>query len=170
MRPGSSRARRRAATSGSSSRPDGCCTRGWPRSSPSGRTSSTRVPTAGRSPSGSPSVPYEDLRAAGLASIADRLDDTPLGPDQLVHADLAGNVLLDARGSAVVIDVSPAWRPVRWAEAVCVLDAVVRFDVPERAVVEWGAGDRRQAMLRALAFRWLSDPDPAPYEPLLALL
>lgn len=38
------------------------------------------------------------------------------GPDQIVHAELHGNVLLDARGAPVVVDVTPAWRPVRWAE------------------------------------------------------
>ena len=49
-------------------------------------------------------------------------------PTSCVHADLAGNVLLDAAGAPVVIDVAPAWRPVRWAEAVCVLDSVLWFD------------------------------------------
>ncbi len=59
-----------------------------------------------------------------VTAAAAPFDDTDLGADQLVHADLAGNVLLDERGAPVVIDVSPSWRPVRWAEAVCVLDAV----------------------------------------------
>ncbi|SDD51249.1 hypothetical protein [Nocardioides lianchengensis] len=37
-------------------------------------------------------------------------------PDaQLVDANLVGNVLLDARGAPVVLDVEPAWRPARWA-------------------------------------------------------
>jgi hypothetical protein len=37
-------------------------------------------------------------------------------PDaQLVHANLAGNVLLDARGAPVVLDLDPAWRPAGWA-------------------------------------------------------
>ena len=44
--------------------------------------------------------------------------DSP-GPDQLVHAALDGNVLLDAHGAPVVVDVSPAWRTVKWAEQVC---------------------------------------------------
>jgi len=51
--------------------------------------------------------------------------DAPLGPAQLVHGDLAGNVLLDAGGAPVVIDVAPYWRPAGWAEAVAVLDAVL---------------------------------------------
>ena len=41
------------------------------------------------------------------------------GPDQLVHADLDGNVLLDARGAPVVVDVTPAWRTVQWVEERC---------------------------------------------------
>jgi hypothetical protein len=46
------------------------------------------------------------------------LDPAPAAeePAQLVHSELSGNVLLDARGAPVVIDVTPAWRPVRWAE------------------------------------------------------
>ncbi len=53
------------------------------------------------------------------------LDAVPAsaGPDQLVHAELHGNVLLDARGAPVVIDVTPAWRTVQWAEEACRRDA-----------------------------------------------
>lgn len=79
-----------------------------------------------------------------------------LGPEQLVHADLAGNLLLDADGAPVVIDVSPAWRPVLWAEAVCVLDAVISHGAPLEALTEWERGAERQAMLRAALFRVLS--------------
>lgn len=85
------------------------------------------------------------------------LDDTSFGPDQLVHGDLAGNVLLDAAGVPLVIDVSPYWRPVLWAEAVTVLDAVVSLGADEAVLFEWAHGDRRQAMLRAALFRLLSD-------------
>ena len=46
-------------------------------------------------------------------------DPDSAGPDQLVHAELHGNVLLDARGAPVVIDVTPAWRTVQWAETLC---------------------------------------------------
>lgn len=57
--------------------------------------------------------------------LVDHRDDTPLGPDQLVHGDLAGTVLLDPRGAPVVIDITPYRRPVLWAEAVLVLDSVL---------------------------------------------
>ena len=90
------------------------------------------------------------------------LEPVDLGPDQLVHADLAGNVLLDAHGAPVVIDVSPAWRPVRWAEAVCVLDAVMWHGAPAAALDDRRHGADRQAMLRAALFRVLADaPDVA---------
>ncbi|PFG21201.1 aminoglycoside phosphotransferase [Serinibacter salmoneus] len=80
-----------------------------------------------------------------------------LGPDQLVHRDLAGNVLLDGAGSALVIDLSPAWRPVLWAEAICVLDAVLWHGADRDVLADWRGGRERLAMLRAVAFRVLSD-------------
>jgi uncharacterized protein (TIGR02569 family) len=94
-----------------------------------------------------------------VAELVGRLEDTHLGPDQLVHGDLAGNVLLDARGVPVVIDVAPYWRPALWAEAVCVLDAVLWLGADPGVMVRWAEGTRRQAMLRAGLFRLLSD-DP----------
>ncbi len=98
------------------------------------------------------------------------LASVELGPAQLVHADLADNVLLDAAGAPVVIDVAPAWRPARWAEALCVLDSVVAHDAPLATMTGWAAGADRQAMLRAALFRVLSDqPCPvAAYERALA--
>ena len=103
---------------------------------------------------GTPSGPEFVRRLAAMR------DATPLGRDQLVHADLAGNVLLDAAGAPVVIDVAPAWRPHRWAEATCVLDAVLWLDAPASRLDEWTAGADRQAMVRAALFRLLSDPEP----------
>lgn len=92
-----------------------------------------------------------------VATLAAGLDDADLGREQLVHADLAGNVLLDADGIPFVIDFSPAWRSPLWAEAVCVLDAVLRSGAPAEALDEWRAGVPRQAMLRAALFRVLAD-------------
>lgn len=115
--------------------------------------------------------------AAAPAELAERVADlvdalAPLAPlalpSQLVHADLAGNVLLDPAGAPVVIDVSPAWRPARWAEAVAVLDSVVRGDAPRSVLSAYAAGAHRQLLLRALVFRLLSEPDPEPYRAVLA--
>ena len=92
-----------------------------------------------------------------VAELVAGLDGTDLGREQLVHADLAGNVLLDATGVPFVIDFSPAWRSPLWAEAVCVLDAVLWLDAPVDALDDWRTGAERQAMLRAALFRVLSD-------------
>ena len=92
-----------------------------------------------------------------VAALVADLDPTDLGREQLVHADLAGNVLLDATGVPFVIDFSPAWRSPLWAEAVCVLDAVLWLGAPLAALDDWRAGAPRQAMLRAALFRVLSD-------------
>ena len=107
------------------------------------------------------------LRAAagrpetGLADLVEGLvaglEPVDLGREQLVHADLAGNVLLDAAGIPFVIDLSPTWRSPLWAEAVCVLDAVLWRDAPADALGEWRHGQQHQAMLRAALFRVLSD-------------
>ena len=98
--------------------------------------------------------------------LCDELEPADLGPDQLVHGDLAGNVLLDAAGAPVVIDVAAYWRPARWAEAVCVLDAVVALGAPAASMERFAHGPERQAMVRAALFRLLGDrpADPDPYE------
>lgn len=92
-----------------------------------------------------------------VAALTAQLDGSDLGRDQLVHADLAGNVLLDAAGTPFVIDLSPAWRSPLWAEAVCVLDAVLWWGAPPGALDDWRFGVHRQAMLRAALFRVFSD-------------
>ncbi|WP_353951922.1 aminoglycoside phosphotransferase [Knoellia sp. S7-12] len=105
-----------------------------------------------------------------VSRLVAELDRTSLGPDQLVHGDLAGNVLLDATGIPMVIDVSPYWRPALWAEAVCVLDAVMWMGADPTVMGAWSGGARRQAVLRAALFRILSDEDPdvSSYERALA--
>lgn len=85
------------------------------------------------------------------------LTGLPLGTEQLVHGDLAGNVLLDPGGAPVVIDLAPYWRPPLWAEAVCVLDSVLWWQADPEVLEEWRAGPPRDALLRAAVFRLLSD-------------
>ncbi|PRY52229.1 uncharacterized protein (TIGR02569 family) [Knoellia remsis] len=92
--------------------------------------------------------------------LLDQHDDTDLGPNQLVHGDLAGNVLLDADGIPFVIDMAPFWRPALWAEATCVLDAVMWLGADPAAMTDWTTGARRQAMIRSVIFRLLSDLEP----------
>ncbi len=74
-------------------------------------------------------------------------------PAQLVHGDLTGNVLFAGSAPPAVIDMTPYWRPVSWATAVVVVDAI-----------SWGGADPdlatgrqtpqwRQVLRRALLFR-----------------
>lgn len=90
------------------------------------------------------------------------LEDRPVGPDQLVHLGLASGLLLDARGAPVVVDLEPAWRPARWAEALAVVEGVLGGDVGLDVLDRWSTGSHRQAMLRALVYRALSDPSDQP--------
>lgn len=98
-----------------------------------------------------------DALVARLVDGLDGLDPADLGREQLVHRDLAGNVLLDASGVPFVIDFTPTWRTPLWAEAICVLDAVLWLGSSPEALDGWRRGPERQAMLRAAIFRVLSD-------------
>ena len=122
----------------------------------------------GRDPPG----PLDAAGARLLRRLSRARDTTDMGPDQLVHGDLAGNILLDPDGAPVVIDVSPYWRPALWAEAIAVLDSVLRLAADPDTMTSWTRGARRQAMLRAAIFRLLSDrpADGAAYEEVLAPL
>lgn len=107
-----------------------------------------------------------------LRALADHRDDTTLGPDQLVHGDLAGNVLLDPDGAPVVIDVAPYRRPPLWAAATTVLDSVARLGADPGAMTDWVTGAAGQAMTRSAIFRLLSDrpAEPEVYGRVLAPL
>ncbi len=110
--------------------------------------------------------------AALLRTLSAERDDTPIGPDSLVHGSLMGHVLLDPDGAPVVIDVAPYWRPPLWAEATCVLDAVLWWNAHPEVIAQWRAGPPRQAMVRSAIFRLLNDTAPAvgAYERALAPL
>lgn len=98
---------------------------------------------------------------AGLvaALLRVRAEASARGAPQLVHGDLGGNVLLDAAGAAVVIDVSPYWRDPAWAEAVAVLDLVLWSGADPAALRPYATGAARAVLARAALFRLLSD-DP----------
>lgn len=105
--------------------------------------------------------PPEDLTdqvgAMVTSLLAQCTPEPSLGADQLVHGDLAGNVLVDPAGAPVVIDVAPYWRPPMWAEATAVLDSVMWWGADPASMTDWAEGAARQAMLRAAVFRLLSD-------------
>jgi uncharacterized protein (TIGR02569 family) len=87
--------------------------------------------------------------------LAARLE--PVGqPAQVVHADLAGNLLWMDGLPPAVIDLSPYWRPRGLGAAQVVVDAVLWYgaevSLAER-LLDHEPGDGRQLVLRALLFR-----------------
>lgn len=84
---------------------------------------------------------------------------------QLVHGDLAGNVLFHPELPPLVIDVSPYWRPPEFAAAVVVVDALVWEGAGDQLIdsLKWDANDA-QFLLRALLFRAVTDLLHRPHE------
>ena len=81
-------------------------------------------------------------------------------PSQVVHGDLFGTVLFgrpggpDATPDPAVVDLVPFWRPVEWAAAVVVVDALAWGGGDAGLVRTWSHLDGwAQALLRALLFR-----------------
>jgi uncharacterized protein (TIGR02569 family) len=88
-----------------------------------------------------PDTPYR--KVPFVAELLDRLRP-PSTSDQLVHGDLTGNVLFADDEPPAIIDLSLYWRPVGYATAIVVADAIV-----------WeGAGDEllQYALQREMAF------------------
>jgi uncharacterized protein (TIGR02569 family) len=73
-------------------------------------------------------------------------------PCQLVHGDLAGNVLFAAGLPPGVIDFSPYWRPVGYADAIVLVDGLLWFGA-DRRLLALGGADLPQLLVRALMFR-----------------
>lgn len=95
--------------------------------------------------------------------------------EQLIHGDLAGNVLTGEPPG--ILDFSPYWHCVDYADAQVVVDALLWHDAP------WllSAGVEQQLLLRALVFRVVAfdartrmnpgtSEEPPPFEHVLGLL
>jgi uncharacterized protein (TIGR02569 family) len=77
---------------------------------------------------------------------------------QVVHGDLTGNVLLHPALPPAVIDVSPYWRPVAFASAIVVADALVWEGAgPSLLDAVRDVPDFDQYLVRALACRVVTD-------------
>jgi uncharacterized protein (TIGR02569 family) len=75
-------------------------------------------------------------------------------PAQVVHGDLFGTVLFAEGQPPAVLDLVPYWRPVEWAAAVVVVDAIAWGGADGQLVSDWSQLDEwPQALLRALLFR-----------------
>lgn len=81
-------------------------------------------------------------------------------PDQLVHGDLTGNVLLPAqegRGIPAVVDLSPYWRPAAAGLAIIVVDGLLWHHArPELIDLADLGPSGPQLLIRALLFRLLA--------------
>lgn len=88
-----------------------------------------------------------------------------LAASQLIHGDLGGNVLFDDTLPPAVIDFAPYWRPVAFASAIVVADALVweGADASILAAVSH-IDDFGQYLVRALVYRavteWILAADP----------
>ncbi|MBB3035670.1 TIGR02569 family protein [Hoyosella altamirensis] len=75
-------------------------------------------------------------------------------PTQLVHGDLFGTVLFAETEAPGITDITPYWRPISWAAAVVVVDALSWGGADEGLVERWDAMQEwPQMLLRALMFR-----------------
>ncbi|GAA2377688.1 hypothetical protein GCM10010404_37360 [Nonomuraea africana] len=73
---------------------------------------------------------------------------------QVIHGDLAGNVLFADGAVPVVIDFSPYWRPAAYGEAIAVVDGLLWWEAGRELVEPAGRGDDfGQMLVRALIFR-----------------
>lgn len=122
------------------------------------------------------------LRLAGLVeALAARRSPLDLS-SQLVHGDLCNNVLFADDLPPAVIDVSPCWRPARWAQAIVVVDSIGWFGAAADAIEPLADDEGVQLLVRAALFRLGSavllcaadperlDAEAAAYERILALL
>ena len=91
--------------------------------------------------------------AAWFDEVAARLTArrTPLDlPSQLVHGDLINNVLFAPGLPPGVIDITPHWRPARYADAIIAIEAMSGAPTPTKAN-QWGS-PRKCAPVSSLAY------------------
>jgi len=73
---------------------------------------------------------------------------------QVVHGDLPGNVLFAGGLPPAIIDWPPYWRPVSWASAVAVADALCWYDATPELPARWShLAEWGQMLVRALIYR-----------------
>lgn len=95
-----------------------------------------------------------------LGPVLSEIERTPLPPgteEQLIHGDLSGNFVFAPDQAPAIIDITPYWRPVGFAEAVMWIDSIW-FDAPADPRLFDGPGMRAFA-LRALARRMAEQPE-----------
>ena len=101
-----------------------------------------------------PIEPYRRITSVGR--LADVL--RPIAaPGQIIHGDLTGNVLFANNLPPAVIDLSPYWRPITFASAIVVADALVWEGADESLPATFDhLPSFDQYLVRALIFRLVS--------------
>lgn len=84
-----------------------------------------------------------------LRSQRELIDEDP----QLIHGDLCNNILFHDDLPPAVIDISPFWRPTRYADAITVIDAIGWFGAGDDALGPFCDPVGRQFLIRAVLFR-----------------
>lgn len=85
-------------------------------------------------------------------------------PEQLIHVDLAGNILVNKYNETCIIDFTPGFYPKEYAEAILLVDSVSWYQAPINFLNEIRLDKKIvfQLILRALIFRMsvslLSEP------------
>jgi uncharacterized protein (TIGR02569 family) len=80
-------------------------------------------------------------------------------PEQIVHGDLTGNVLFAGALAPAIIDFTPYWRPVGFASAVVVADAIAWHGATSAladALSDADADEPRSMLARAALFRLIT--------------
>ena len=83
------------------------------------------------------------------------------GPAQLIHGDLAGNVISHDELGPGVIDISPYWRPAAYADAIVIVDSVAYRNAGPDVVEEHQRVHGDQLLIRAVLFRVGAAPEEA---------
>ncbi len=88
-------------------------------------------------------------------------------PWQVVHGDLGGNLLYHAALPPAIIDVSPFFRPVAYAEAIAVVDSFLWYGTSLAVARVLDRSVAHQSLIRAALFRlvdhseWLVTGNPS---------
>jgi uncharacterized protein (TIGR02569 family) len=116
---------------------------------------------------GEQTVPVPAEAAEHCARLA-RLIRPVSASSQLIHGDLTGNVLFADGAPPAVLDFSPYWRPVGYAEAIVLVDGLLWYGADHHLLTRGDRGPHfGQLLVRALMFRLIAlteqarDVDPA---------
>ena len=101
---------------------------------------------------GEQDVTFPDAFRPLVSQLIGRRDPVDL-PCQLVHGDLGGNILFHPDLPPAVIDISPYWRPKRYADAIIVIDAIAWAGSNLHALDPLRDPVGRQMVCRAILFR-----------------